>query len=607
MRLSVFTRLISLVCLLGAASPEVFAACTGSNFIWTGSTDSDWGTPSNWDLNSSYPGSTCSADTALFDSTGLIRVVNIADFAATTPNLTTLTFQDNYTLNVSYIGSLTTPSPSTVPSTVQAGTLVLGDGSHPGTFLNGDLQVNAGATLNGLGTVKNLDNYGTVAPGVPGITPAIFNVGTFSTGGKFTAEPGSFLRIRLLEYNPPISISTNDTLHVNGAGSTTLLPGSNLVIDPSHGQFFIDFPYTVLETAGNNLTGTFNLIQPSAFDGSLSYDYFPSFGSVTYTINGFTAAVPNGGATHANQQLALAQLSNWFDSAMRDRIIGYAGDKEGGKIDPTVWLTTASETHKLSDKGNGFKASPKDVALGLEKSTSDTLLGLGLAYTHFSSEGFFVDERSRSKGNLYQLGSYGSQDRGNWRLGGNTALGITNDIDTERDVDMGIDSATVTGKHKAHRLSVETQASYLGLHTYNNTAALQPLVGLGYQWLGSNHFNEQGETTLELDVSHANYYSLNSRLGFALEANSEGIHPFALAAWEHEFANRASKVTVAVQPEGETFPDTNGTPINREVFATKLGLSAMLKQVHFTAFYEGRHTNHYHENSGRLQASYSAL
>lgn len=575
-----FFRLALLLAMFIGMSSEALAV---NSYRWLGGTsgnETDWGTSTNWVVSpstSTFPGNIGgNTDTTLFDSTGITKTIEVGFSGTINPSLDTLTFQDSYTLNIDSSSSLSLSG----LSEVQSGNLVLGDIDHPGSYLNGDIQVDAGATLSGFfGNMTGLNNLGTIAPGDAN------TISELIVQGDFMPAPTSFLRIKIG------SETSNDTMLVFG---NSILNDSTMVIVPRAG-FIVGNPYFIFFSS--SFSGAFKLAQPSALDGALS----ESFGYIVYTINGFTSVIPNGAATYANQQLALAQTANWFGSQLQNRILGYTSPHN-----PTLWLTIVDGSNKLSNTGNGFKVSPKNVALGLEKSTHDSLCGLSLAYTHINSEGLVAAESANLKGDLYQIGSYGSHDQNNWRLGGHVTLGVTDNMDSQRWIDMGMGYATALSQFQAHSFSAAAQASYLGLSS-NKSLSLQPLAGLQYQWLSRNHFMEQGSTGLELNVSHANYHSLRSRLGLALENDfNESVHPFGLAAWEHEFANKAGQVSASIPNVSINFNDLSGTPLNRESFVGKLGLSITKQKIwHLSAFYEGRHTSHYHENAAKLETSYS--
>ncbi|TKR54787.1 hypothetical protein D7I39_12810 [Allopusillimonas ginsengisoli] len=73
-------------------------------------------------------------------------------------------------------------------TTVNEGTLEIGDANTPTASIAGDVQVNPQGTLRGHGTVTgNVTNDGVVRPGG--------SIGTLTIGGNYTQSPGSTLRI----------------------------------------------------------------------------------------------------------------------------------------------------------------------------------------------------------------------------------------------------------------------------------------------------------------------------------------------------------------------------------------------------------------------------
>ncbi len=102
-------------------------------------------------------------------------------------------------------------------TTVDAGTLLVGDVNHPGASIAGDATVNAAGTLAGHGTIfGNVANLGGVV--MPGGT-----IGVLSVGGNYTQSAAGTLSIEV----SPIAASQ---LHVGGAAN--LAGKLALIFDP---------------------------------------------------------------------------------------------------------------------------------------------------------------------------------------------------------------------------------------------------------------------------------------------------------------------------------------------------------------------------------------
>ncbi len=139
---------------------------------------------------------------------------------------------------------------------VNGGKLVVGDAAHAAARVAGPVNVNAGATLGGFGTVGStvVANGGTIAPGN--------SVGTLTVDGDLRLDAGSTY---LVEADPDSSAS--DRIAVTGAAT---LGGAVVHIGPE-GSFASTRSYTIL-TAGS-LRGSFGSVASNyAFlDPTLTY------------------------------------------------------------------------------------------------------------------------------------------------------------------------------------------------------------------------------------------------------------------------------------------------------------------------------------------------
>lgn len=143
-------------------------------------------------------------------------------------------------------------------TTVNSGTLEIGDIDHSTASVAGNVGVNNGGTLRGHGTVGgNISNNGGVlAPGG--------SIGTLTVNGNYTQSSASTLSIEL---NP------TQTSSLAVGGSATLAGG--LAITPDAGTYARGAVYHIL-TAVNGVTGTFNSVTNTA---SSIADFAVTYGS----------------------------------------------------------------------------------------------------------------------------------------------------------------------------------------------------------------------------------------------------------------------------------------------------------------------------------------
>ena len=149
----------------------------------------------------------------------------------------TLTGSGNLTLagsGTDTLGATFAGSSYSGTATLSAGTLQLTSGAS----LGGTLALNAGATLTGVGTVNNLTNSGTVAPGT--------STGTITVNGNFS-QSGSGL------YQCDLTPTGGDLISVAGSAS---LNGS-LAIQPQYTYYASGTVWTILSATGG-VTGTYS-------------------------------------------------------------------------------------------------------------------------------------------------------------------------------------------------------------------------------------------------------------------------------------------------------------------------------------------------------------
>src|SRR5699024_249515 len=137
------------------------------------------------------------------------------------------------------------------------GLIVGGDASNADTRIAGDVEVEAGDLLGGHGTVGNLVNFGTVAPGN--------SVGTLTVAGDYTAEAGS---VHEVEIN---AAGNADLLKVEG--KATLESGSSVNVLTEPGFYEEGKEYIIL-TAEDGVSGEYDELTASQLvflDPSLAY------------------------------------------------------------------------------------------------------------------------------------------------------------------------------------------------------------------------------------------------------------------------------------------------------------------------------------------------
>ncbi|NQT11356.1 MAG: autotransporter domain-containing protein, partial [Planctomycetes bacterium] len=134
---------------------------------------------------------------------------------------------------------------------VDAGWLIL-NGTSAGIF-----GVNSGAGFGGSGTVGNLNNGGTVAPGN--------SIGTINVTGDYVHDPSATYEVEINDSGQ------SDLIDVTGAAT---INGGTVDVQPEAGTYTWGMQYTILEGDGG-VTGTFDTVTGSIEDVRLSLIYNP--------------------------------------------------------------------------------------------------------------------------------------------------------------------------------------------------------------------------------------------------------------------------------------------------------------------------------------------
>jgi outer membrane autotransporter protein len=250
-------------------------------------------------------------------------------------------------------------------TTVSNGVLEVGDASHGGASLGGNVVVGAHGTLIGHGTIiGSVTNNGLVAPGG--------TIGTL-TVGSFTQGPGGTLGIEVT----PAAAS-----QLNSIGAASLNGRLALAFDPGVYSTHI---YDILN--GHPVTGTFSLVTASGSPGpgnAFGVFYAPS--QVDLVIEGTANAQIYGGVSAAT----LDRAEN-FATLVENRF-GDAGCPDGSadKTAPAcagygAWAFAIGswDNHGADGGAFGFSNDGVGVIGGIDRSWENgSLVGGAFGYVH---------------------------------------------------------------------------------------------------------------------------------------------------------------------------------------------------------------------------------
>jgi outer membrane autotransporter protein len=184
---------------------------------------------------------------------------------------------------------------------INSGTLVVGDGSHPGAQFPGNVTVYAGGTLGGQGTIAGITaaGGGTIAPGV--VSP----FSTLNATGPVQFDVGSFFNV---------NVSPTGQTDKLAVGGTATLTGGTVQVLTQAANYATTTNYTIL-TAGTRNSTTFAGVTASSIflTPTLSYPTAQQ-ADLTLTSKPFNtaASTPNqtavANALNAGAQNALTAI-----------------------------------------------------------------------------------------------------------------------------------------------------------------------------------------------------------------------------------------------------------------------------------------------------------
>jgi autotransporter-associated beta strand protein len=491
-------------------------------------------------------------------------------------------------------GSLTLNGSNTFTggATVAGGTLVIGDSSHTSASLTGDVVIQSAGTLEGYGTINgNVTNAGTISPGDSSIAENL------TINGNYTQSAGGVYLAQIDAQGDSDHLTINGTANLNGNGTVNLTAFNN--------QVTVGQTYTFL--TAQNINGRFSgVVQSPYLTGQLVYT--PT--TVGYILNYNNATIDHDGTIYANQMAALAQIGNWFDNKLDDRMLATNNlNGDGAKL----WVAAQDGYDQLFGSGDtsGLNTNLHGVAIGSDLALSNkTTIGAALGLTNFSQSAT-AQESASSNGNLYQLGAYIHHALARWRFGAEASYGFTDAINTKRFVQEDTGTVQTTGSYHADVWSVRGKVGY-AIPLSSTLYHVQPFVGMIGQQVNREGFSESGidSSGVSLDVKRSTYQSLRSQLGIGADAapfTNSLIKLFGTVGWEHEYADTHGEFDAnLVNVSGNSFT-VNGTDIGRDAAVAQAGIKIPLfhNRLALAAIYQGRFAHNLRENLGLLQIGYS--
>ncbi|MBD8872774.1 autotransporter-associated beta strand repeat-containing protein [Rhodanobacter sp. DHB23] len=512
-------------------------------------------------------------------------------------------------------------------TTVQAGTLEVGDAATPSAMLGGNVTVASGATLRGHGTIAgDVSNNGTVWAGG--------SVGTLTIGGNFTQGAGGVLEAEIT------ATGQASLLAVNG---TATLAGGTLVLADSAAGLAYGPTFTIL-TATGGVSGTFaSLTTNFAF---ISPTLVYAANAVELSLPRNAVAFPDVALTANERAAATGTQSLGLGNAVYDGVLmldvptaRHAFDQLSGEIHASVRTAIADNDHYVRDAINQHLAGQGNDANGLNVTDADGVTAWTSAWGHWGSHDgdgnastmdgngsgllFGVDMPVGGEARLgavmgtgegstridalgsdahtldQHLGIYGSAQTGALLWQGAAIYGWQK-VDTHRSIGFGSFDGTADSSYRART----TQAYIDGSLPFalGNTV-LAPFANLAVERLGTPAVRENG-TPAALDVaaqdSTVGYGTLGLRASFDLGAANHGLHAHASLGWQHAWGDVLPVDTMRFASGGDSF-DIAGTPVLRNAGVANLGISfTIAPDVSVDGTWQGQFGKQARDQSGRI-------
>ncbi|MBE1159877.1 autotransporter domain-containing protein [Dyella acidiphila] len=514
-------------------------------------------------------------------------------------------------------------------TTVQAGTLEVGDSSTPGAAVAGNVSVTAGGTLRGHGSIGgNVVNNGTVWPGG--------SIGTLTINGNYTQGAQGVLNI---DATPS---GQSGLLLVKGSAS---IQGSTVVLAQS-GNWAPRTNYTILTAAGGisgqfaSATSSLTFLTPqlsyAADSVTLSLERNDAaFASVAQTPNereaagaieslGWNSAVYNAivldnaataaqafdqlsGQIYASTRTALSDDSRYVREAVQAHLLGLANGANGlnATADNGITAWTDGWGHWGDHNGNSnaarLQADGSGLLVGADMPFGTAHVGVVAGSSQNSARLDTLDSSSHTTGT--HLGAYGSIRLDAFQLLGGASY-AWQQVSTNRTIAFQGFNATPASRYDADTAQAFVDASYafsLGRST------LSPYVNLARVQLHTDAADESSDAAalrVNAQTSASNEAQLGLRGVFALDARGD-INAHASVGWQRAWGDIATQSTVQFESGGNAF-QVAGVPLARHAGVVDAGVSFALSPT-FSAdvSYNGQFAGSAKDQAARMNFTWS--
>ncbi|WP_250633788.1 autotransporter-associated beta strand repeat-containing protein [Pinirhizobacter soli] len=514
-------------------------------------------------------------------------------------------------------------------TSIEDGSLAVGNATTPSATLGGNVTVQAGGTLLGSGTIEgDVTNNGVIHPGNP--------VGTLTIDGNFTQNASGKFIVEIA------ADGTGSQLAVSGKAS---LAGSALLVMPSS-NWQANADYRIL-TANGGVSGQFGLVNSNfAFvNPTLVYDATSvglslqrnavTFPSTASTRNGQAVAAateqlgpgnpvydavvildrPTAAAAfqqlqadiHASTRTAILDNDRYVRDAVNAHLSGTtsqasgseANTAEGGSVWTSVWGHWGD--HDSDGNATELSANGSGIALGADTSIGSAgRVGALVAKGQGTARSWTPDTSSRHVDSYAGLYADFRLDAFHLQAG---AIYGWQKVTANRFIAVDNIRGSAGSRYDANTSQGYLEGSYeVGI----GHSSLAPFINIAYDHLSTDPIHERGSVAafnVDGEGSSITVGTLGARGNFQLNDDG-GLRAIVSLGWQHAWGDVTPMNSMRYVAGGPSFTIA-GVPVAKNAAAFTGGVSFLVApKVSVDATYSGQFASHATDQAARLSLTW---
>ncbi|WP_250625598.1 autotransporter-associated beta strand repeat-containing protein [Pinirhizobacter soli] len=514
-------------------------------------------------------------------------------------------------------------------TSIEDGSLAVGNATTPSATLGGNVTVQAGGTLLGSGTIEgDVTNNGVIHPGNP--------VGTLTIDGNFTQNASGKFIVEIA------ADGTGSQLAVSGKAS---LAGSALLVMPSS-NWQANADYRIL-TANGGVSGQFGLVNSNfAFvNPTLVYDATSvglslqrnavTFPSTASTRNGQAVAAateqlgpgnpvydavvildrPTAAAAfqqlqadiHASTRTAILDNDRYVRDAVNAHLSGTtsqasgseANTAEGGSVWTSVWGHWGD--HDSDGNATELSANGSGIALGADTSIGSAgRVGALVAKGQGTARSWTPDTSSRHVDSYAGLYADFRLDAFHLQAG---AIYGWQKVTANRFIAVDNIRGSAGSRYDANTSQGYLEGSYeVGI----GHSSLAPFINIAYDHLSTDPIHEHGSVAafnVDGEGSSITVGTLGARGNFQLNDDG-GLRAIVSLGWQHAWGDVKPMNSMRYVAGGPSFTIA-GVPVAKNAAAFTGGISFLVApKVSVDATYSGQFASHATDQAARLSLTW---